>query len=1346
MRASLVRPRLGATAAYVVLLAAFLLEQAGRTTSDTKASLVDAPAELLRSTFSLWNPQVSLGELQNQAYGYLFPMGPFFAGLKSAGVPAWVTERLWSWILVVVACEGARLVSRQLDLRPWPAVMAGLAYGLNVRMVSEIGVRSAEVIPTAVIPWVLLPVIWTLRGRVDARLGALCSAAAFLFVGAVNGTATVAPLPLVVVFIVWGCRSGLARWSFLGWWSGFVALASIWWASSLLQLSAYSPPFFDYVEDARTTTSTAGFEASLRGASNWVGYLSTGREPSWPSAWSLNYEPVLVAATGVLAAVSIVGLATFRSRWRAPLVASALIGLVCLTIGHTSDIWLQSPLAGAVQHVLDHPFALLRNIAKIDPVLRLPMAVGFGVFLERVSAHAVALTRRGGHRRGGALRAVLVATCLLVVAGAQPVFALNVRTPGWSAVPSYWTQTARFLADQPGQNRAWIVPGSGFGIQTWGWTMDEPMSMVGRTPWVTRSQVPLVNAETIRMLSSLEDVLDTGAGSAHLGEMLQRVGLGYVVLRHDLDGDLADSVPPNVVSIALARSSGIRRVATFGSLGFGPAIEVFEVTGRDRSQRSELRVLPQSTARTISSGPADVLAAVGGGLLPADQGAVVSGDSGWTRPANVVGDGYQLRERQFGRVHSAEGPVLGAGEPDRELRRVQNYPGSTAARPVTATYRGVRYVDASTSQAYPDSFGPIQADTAPFAAVDGDPKTRWTTSYLTRPKGQWRTVRYQREQAFGAVTIQGDDEAGRSGVRRWEVTAGGRSVFARPDPLTGTATAQLGGVRGTTLTVKAAAVGNANRRAQISIREIEASGLPVERTLVVPPVRTADPLAFLFTSRPETRACVPTLVAPDCDPNRYRPAEEATGIDRDVTADRAGTFVLEGTVVARADPATVRLLDPFAAPVIMHASSTYLDDPTVSPRMAYDGTATTSWIADPRDPTPTLTVDFQKPQRIDRLTVAAPATPGVAPASASLIAGDQIRQVDLGGFGTFDPLVTKHLEIRFANPTRAGRPIGVGDVRLSPGHNVVPLDGTTRTGAVCGFGPNVYVDQRRYLTRVDGVMGDVSSSGPLALSLCDGPIALSPGRHHVRIASTNQFQPVRVVLAEPDALATARTADGSGARSLTVLRESATSQTVHIGPGEAALLVTGRNWNKGWTATLGGVTLHPQRIDGWAQGWRLPTGTGGTVRIEYQPQRAYLIGLVGGLAVAGTLLLLAVVLLLRTRLGPGVVPPSVLSVTLRRHRVRRGGLLGTVVVLVAGLGLGGLPGLLGGAVARAPGGRRHLRLAGAGALMVTGPLVTAVEFAVHGRGVVPDAADLLSGTGAVLALVLGLSGSRDENS
>ena len=100
-------PRILCWTVYLVLAVFVVTEKWGQTTSDTRLDLTEAPGEFLRGTFSLWNPRVSLGELQNQAYGYLFPQGSFFALLESAQVPGWVAERVWSVLVLVVACEGA---------------------------------------------------------------------------------------------------------------------------------------------------------------------------------------------------------------------------------------------------------------------------------------------------------------------------------------------------------------------------------------------------------------------------------------------------------------------------------------------------------------------------------------------------------------------------------------------------------------------------------------------------------------------------------------------------------------------------------------------------------------------------------------------------------------------------------------------------------------------------------------------------------------------------------------------------------------------------------------------------------------------------------------------------------------------------------------------------------------------------------------------------------------------------------------------------------------------------------------------------------------------------------------
>ena len=70
--------RWGVLATYAWLVAMAFLQRPGQTTFDTKFDLTADVQRFLVESLSLWKQDSNFGELQNQAYGYLFPQGTFF--------------------------------------------------------------------------------------------------------------------------------------------------------------------------------------------------------------------------------------------------------------------------------------------------------------------------------------------------------------------------------------------------------------------------------------------------------------------------------------------------------------------------------------------------------------------------------------------------------------------------------------------------------------------------------------------------------------------------------------------------------------------------------------------------------------------------------------------------------------------------------------------------------------------------------------------------------------------------------------------------------------------------------------------------------------------------------------------------------------------------------------------------------------------------------------------------------------------------------------------------------------------------------------------------------------------
>lgn len=123
---------------YVVVTFFMLIQQPGRTTYDTRAELTERPGDFLSGAFTLWHPESNFGEFQNQAYGYLFPQGAWFAAGDALSVAPWVSQRLWSALLVVLACEGARRVARTIGLGDLASLLAGAVFAFSPRLLGTV--------------------------------------------------------------------------------------------------------------------------------------------------------------------------------------------------------------------------------------------------------------------------------------------------------------------------------------------------------------------------------------------------------------------------------------------------------------------------------------------------------------------------------------------------------------------------------------------------------------------------------------------------------------------------------------------------------------------------------------------------------------------------------------------------------------------------------------------------------------------------------------------------------------------------------------------------------------------------------------------------------------------------------------------------------------------------------------------------------------------------------------------------------------------------------------------------------------------------------------------------------
>ncbi|MGY1714456.1 alpha-(1-_3)-arabinofuranosyltransferase family protein [Geodermatophilus sp. SYSU D01106] len=1342
------------------LVALALSQSPGRVVSDTKLDVWVDPLGFLGRALSMWDPEGFAGQVQNQAYGYLWPMGPFSVLLRGAGLPPWVVQRLWWALLLCTAFLGVVVLARRLRIgSPAAVVLGGLAYALAPRMVTSLGATSIEVLPMAVAPWVLVPLVGAAALRSPRRAAALSGLAVFC-AGGVNAVAAAAVLPLPVLWLLTR-RPGRARRRLAAWWALAVVLATAWWAGPLLLLGRYSVPFLDLIETAATTTAPTDLLSVLRGTDHWVPALATSAGPLWPAGWSLLHDVVPVTATVVLAAAGLAALCRPRLRERTWLVLGVLAGAALVTMGHLAAV--DGVLAGWLREALDGPLAPLRNVHKFDPVLRLPLVLALVDLVAAAAAAAAGpgVVRRPGRPLPGRLaraaaplrraapagarvgyRATVAVVVLGVAGVALPAVQGRLAPPaGFEAVPGYWQQAADFLARDTPSGRALLVPGSSFATYGWGTPNDEPLQVLAESPWEVRNAVPLAPNAHVRVLDAVEARLAAGQGSEALTRYLARAGISHVVVRNDLDVGASGSPRPVLVHQALRDSPGIRRVAAFGpdfpgaallgrvfDAGLAqplPAVEVFGVA--DPAPRAW--TAPLADAVTVSGGPDGVLALEDQGLVTG-RPTVLAGAGVEGTGAVAVSDALVRRERSMGRLTDAASQGLAPEDPLRLDAPARDHllDDQAAAESVVRYTGAVPGAAASASDA--DSYGGADPARSPWAAVDGDPTTAWypPDDVGTPAPVEW-TLRT--DEPVGAlavsVTLPPDVAADPPSV----LLVGTDTGSLRVRPAASAAPQQVplppGATRSIRLSVPAGET--------LGLAEVAVPGLTVTRSVVLPdPGVPADAWVLAAAGAPVAGCATSTDADLRCGAPLVDAAEEPAGLDRVLTvADTGGgaaSYDLALTAVPRAGPALDELLASSSGTFSrVAASSTAVPDPRAGAAAVADGDPETAWHAAADDGSPTLVVSWLTPQTVDRLRVeTAGSVTGARPGAVTLSGGGITRtlRLDDDGAVSFTPVTTDRLTITFElagrtesfDPyTRTTSDLGVVVGELEVTALAVPDPGRV-VEVPCGEGPVVALDGQRFETSVRTTLGALRDLTPLPLELCDPAgetLRLAAGEHRFTAAGTPELAVRSATLLRTGGALAATPGTDVDRAAADVVRWGTEHREVRVAArDEPALLVVPENANPGWTATLDGAALQGVAVDGWQQGWVLPAGAAGTVRLDYGPGGTYRAALAGGAAAVALLVALAA---WRPATAPG--PPARPSA--RPARGRR--FLTAVVVLAALAGTalaGGAVGLAVLAVAAVLGvaaGRRRFAVLAvlAASLVAAAGVLLAVDGAADAR-------------------------------
>ena len=1261
----------------------FLLTSPGDISADTKAYLLLDPGKLLARAPFMWDSHIDAGTVTHQNIGYLFPLGPWYWIFRTLGVPTWIAERLWFGTLLFAAGAGTLWMLRKLGLRGPGACVAAFTYMLSPYVLAYMGRTSVILTPWSALPWLIGLMICALRERtwrapvlfaliVTVMAGTNASSVIFVLIG---------PL-LLVPFAIWITHETDVR-------NAFKALlriavttgpAQLWWLSGLYIQGKYGLPILQLTETVETVAQTSTAPEALRGLGYWYFYGKDGLA-GWTESGALYTTTlVMLPLSFVLPLLGLLGALLTRWKYRAYFVALVLVGLI-FAIG-TYPYKDPSPIGSVIKFTtsLEVGFAL-RNSPRIVPLVAIGIAALLASFVD---ALVPAIMRKFSSPRNKRLALALpIGLICIAILNLPPLWSgglvqSDLKFP--ETLPSYWTDAATWLDAQSTDLRVLELPGADFGAYRWGETQDPLTPGLIDRPWVGREITAYGTPASVDLLRALDRTLQEGvaetaavAGVARLlsaSDVLLRLDSQYERYRGPRPTDLwtqfGGMTPTNglgtpttfgtpTANVPDPRQPMIdeQHLADTGTSNVTPPLAVFPVDNVRPLIRAELTQQP-----TVLFGDGDgVVEAATWNQLPTERPLFYAATANASttlfagirtaKPNLVVTDTNRKRAQRWGTTRENNGATETATttplQDDPKDTRLDLFPGETTNDQSVAWFGDdVANVRAST-------YGNIVAyssEVRPVNAIDGDPRTAWTTGGFSDVLGDRIVVDYTRPVTADHIDLiqtQGNRWITKATVLLDDVPVTTIDMtdasFASPGQRV-----DLGGVHTfSSLSVRiddANITGRANWLgfSNVGFREIVVPGVSAQEWIVTPSAGidelapSSSNVSYLF-SRLRSNPV-----------EGFRQDTELQ-LRRIFRVGAAGQFTIAGRARLSAGVNGEIIDNTIGRPGIaagfpVVSGTDYLaGDLAARPSSALDGNLQTAWTTKFDDQTgASATVTSPAPFSFDHLHLSVVNdTEHSVPTALNLTLDDgsthtvavpDIASVDqLGSVATVDvptgPLKSTVIRVSIASerPVTTKEyfsgsprilPIAIAEFGLPT--TVAPLP--TQLPTTCRA-DLVTVDGSPRSFVVSGSVADAVNRLPLELVPCAAavtPQSLTSGDHRL-VSAKGLDSGIDVDALQLKSVPVSPLSAAAGSPQTSVTSTGTNSYRVDVSNASAPFwLVLGQSLSDGWSAKIrGGASLGtPTLIDGFANGWLIDPATAGTsftVDITWAPQKVVWAGL-----------------------------------------------------------------------------------------------------------------------------------------